>query len=69
MKSLLNVPDNAVTYLARRGIADQAHMGDLRDLINANIKGERDYDDMLQCAKVEFPLIWPDLGVQRRSLS
>lgn len=56
MKSALNVPDNAVTYLARHGIADQAHMGDLRDLINATVKGERDYGDMLQCAKVEFAL-------------
>ena len=56
MKCLLNVPDNALTYLVRHGIADQAHMGDLRELINANVKRERDYEDMLQCAKVEFAL-------------
>lgn len=56
MKTRLSLPDNAVTYLARHGVADQAHMGELRDLINANVKGEQNYADMLQCAKVEFAL-------------
>lgn len=56
MKTRLSVPDNAVTYLARHGVADQAHMGELRDLINANVKGDQNYADMLQCAKVEFAL-------------
>lgn len=56
MKEMLSVSDQAVTYLARHGVADQGHMDDLRDLINTNVTKEQDYLDMVQCAKVEFEL-------------
>lgn len=56
MQEVLSIPDSAVTYLARHGVADQGHMDDLRHLINAHVKDEEDYQDMVQCAKVEFAL-------------
>lgn len=48
--------DSELTYLARHGAADQAHMDDLRALIDANIVREEDYCDLVQCAKVTFYL-------------
>lgn len=56
IQSVASIPDEALTYLARHGIADQSHMDELRDLVNRNIHKESDYRDMLQCAKVEFSL-------------
>lgn len=52
----LALPDEAITYLARHGVADQGHMEELKQLINENVTKESDYQDMLQCAKVEFEL-------------
>ena len=56
MKDLLGIPDEAVTYLARHGTADQGHMDDLRDLINGYVRRERDLEDVIQVARVEFEL-------------
>ncbi|KTD47905.1 hypothetical protein Lqui_2169 [Legionella quinlivanii] len=56
LQSELSLPDEALTYLARHGIADQGHMEELKELINENVTKESDYQDMLQCAKVEFEL-------------
>ena len=56
MKDRLGIPDEAVTYLARHGIADQRHMDDLRDLINAHVRRESDLADVIQVARVEFQL-------------
>lgn len=56
IKGLLGVPDTAVSYLAKHGAADQGHMNEVRDLINAHVRREEDYESIVQVSKVEFAL-------------
>jgi len=56
VKDLLGIGDEAVTYLDRHGKADQAHMDDLRDLINRHVRREADLAAVIQVARVEFEL-------------
>jgi heme oxygenase len=56
MKSSLGIPDDAVSYLAKHGEADQGHMDEFRDMINATVKCEQDYQDILQVSRTEFAL-------------
>jgi len=56
IKGLLGVPDTAVSYLAKHGAADQGHMNEVRDLINAHVRREEDYEAIVQVSKVEFAL-------------
>jgi pyrroloquinoline quinone (PQQ) biosynthesis protein C len=56
IKGMLGVPDSAVSYLAKHGAADQAHMNEVRDLINAYVRREEDYEAIVQVSKVEFAL-------------
>ena len=56
MKSSCGISDDAVTYLAKHGEADQGHMDEFRDLVNKHVQREEDYQDILQVAKTEFAL-------------
>lgn len=56
MKGALGIPDTAVSYLAKHGEADQGHMDEFRDMINATVKREEDYQDILQVSRTEFAL-------------
>jgi pyrroloquinoline quinone (PQQ) biosynthesis protein C len=48
------LPKDAVTYLARHGEADQAHMEHLRDLINKHVRTEQDLRDIIYVSNSEF---------------
>ena len=56
IRGILGVPETAVTYLAKHGAADQEHMHEVRDLINAHVKREEDYEAIVQVSRVEFAL-------------
>jgi heme oxygenase len=56
MKGAMAIPDNAVSYLAKHGEADQGHMDEFRDMVNQSVRREQDYQDILQVAKTEFAL-------------
>ncbi len=56
MKRTLEIPDSAVSYLAKHGEADQGHMDEFRDLVNKHVHREEDYQDILQVSKTEFAL-------------
>ena len=56
MKHGLKIPDEAVTYLAKHGEADQGHMDEFRDMLNANLKSEDDYQDIVQVSRTIFAL-------------
>jgi len=56
LKGVLGVPDSAVSYLAKHGVADQGHMNEVRVLVDTYVRREEDFDAIVQVSKVEFEL-------------
>ena len=50
------LPENTLTYLSRHGEADQAHMEDLKNLINKFVTKEEDLNDMIYVANMEYEM-------------